>query len=94
MHLRKHFIIDPCSKKGNCLVRASCRIFKNTPWQRGEKCPRYAKYKRLDDRIDSFTQIIYNTFWGLTFLLICISLIAAFLLGFIKEYEIIKGWIF
>jgi hypothetical protein len=94
MNLRKYFIIDPCSKKGNCLVRASCRLFKNTPWERGSRCPRYAKYKKLDDRIDSFVDITSSVFWGLVFLSICASLIIALLLGYIREYELIKGWIF
>ena len=82
---------DPCSEKGNCLVRPTCRLLHKTPWERTDLCPAYKEWNKRDWQIIHAKQFISGLVGMGTIIVIGAWIIFTFGLGIWEEFKFIKG---
>ena len=81
--LRKRYIINPCSDRGNCLVKASCRTIES------HRCPDYKKFKKSDDFIDTFDDNLSVGIIVTVFLIGCFYILFTFGIGLSYQIKFI-----
>lgn len=89
--------LHPCKEDNICLVRASCKLPVDSPWDRRHVCSIYTeyeekreKYNDLENKKDDFL------FYIICGILICLalSLVGIFGVGLVTTFKWIWPWLF
>ena len=89
--LFKKFLTDPCGDEGTCLVKASCRLPNQLPWERTDHCPEYRKYVKRRDRINKIQATINAGLLACSFILFLCWILYTFCLGLWEQYVWLKN---
>ena len=90
MLLLKRYFTNPC--EGNCLVKASCRIAKQYPWTRTDKCPEYAQWRKRDKTLTETKEWSITIFFGIMYIIIALWIGITFAIGLYREFKYIAGF--
>jgi hypothetical protein len=90
-HIKKKLhLVDPCIE-GDCLVKASCTIFRKLPWERVKKCPEYNRYVKWEHTFNTIGGAIQAFFAIIIVLAILIFIIGTFCLGLWEDYKLVTS---